>query len=498
MAISLKHAFESAVPDGGDASLVRPSNWNAEHILLVATGILLGRATAGDGAAEELTPAQVRTLLNVEDGAAADMSAAEILAALLTVDGTGSALDADLLDGNEASAFPLLNGDGGIDLSTNDGIDVNPGSDIDADLLTVGVTGTPTFSWDESSNQFRSTHGLIIGATGDGAHTIAGVSIVSNFEIHSEGGTDPGGLSVHRHSDSQVLGGHALFLKSRGTHASPTVVADNDILAWLDGLGHDGTDYESAAAIQFLIDGTPGNNDMPGEIAFFTNAGSQTLTRRISIRADGSVEIVTGPLTLPNTGLHLLDTNASHDLIIAPGSDLSADRTLTLTTGDADRTLTLGGDTTLSGGTHSGTNTGDEATASEGTEGVVDQATDAEIRAATSGAHAIMAEDLQTANALVTLTDDTTVAVDWTAGINFTLTLTTDRILGNPTNEIPGTFRMVFVISDGGPDELTFGSEYGGTPPTLDDITTTKGYLLTIFCRAVGQFIVTAVDGSPA
>lgn len=65
-------------------------------------------------------------------------------------------------------------------------------------------------------------------------------------------------------------------------------------------------------------------------------------------------------LTVPNTGLHLLDTNASHDLIIAPGSDLTADRTLTITTGDAARTLTLSGDTTLSGGTHSGTNTGDQ------------------------------------------------------------------------------------------------------------------------------------------
>lgn len=42
----------------------------------------------------------------------------------------------------------------------------------------------------------------------------------------------------------------------------------------------------------------------------------------------------TGEVTIPNTGLHLLDTNASHDLIIAPGSNLTADRTLTLTTGD--------------------------------------------------------------------------------------------------------------------------------------------------------------------
>lgn len=54
-----------------------------------------------------------------------------------------------------------------------------------------------------------------------------------------------------------------------------------------------------------------------------------------------------GVQTIPNTGLHLLDTNASHDLIIAPGSNLTADRTLTVTTGDANRTLTLTGNATL-------------------------------------------------------------------------------------------------------------------------------------------------------
>jgi len=52
-------------------------------------------------------------------------------------------------------------------------------------------------------------------------------------------------------------------------------------------------------------------------------------------------------VTFPNSGLHILDTNASHDLIIAAGSDLSADRILTITTGDSARTLTFTGDATL-------------------------------------------------------------------------------------------------------------------------------------------------------
>lgn len=65
----------------------------------------------------------------------------------------------------------------------------------------------------------------------------------------------------------------------------------------------------------------------------------------LSLPADVLIPTV---LTVPNTGLHLLDTNASHDLIIAPGSDLTADRTLTVTTGDSSRTLTISGNTTIS------------------------------------------------------------------------------------------------------------------------------------------------------
>lgn len=56
-----------------------------------------------------------------------------------------------------------------------------------------------------------------------------------------------------------------------------------------------------------------------------------------------------------NTGFSIQDTNASHSLIISPGSDLSANRTFTITTGDADRTLTMSGNATISG-----TNTGDQ------------------------------------------------------------------------------------------------------------------------------------------
>lgn len=54
MAVSLKHAFSSGKADGVDATLVQPSNWNAEHTLQLATNRLLGRTSAGTGAVEEI------------------------------------------------------------------------------------------------------------------------------------------------------------------------------------------------------------------------------------------------------------------------------------------------------------------------------------------------------------------------------------------------------------------------------------------------------------
>lgn len=54
MTISLKHAFTSAKGDPADTTLVRPSNWNAEHTLTLAQDKLIGRQSSGTGAAEEI------------------------------------------------------------------------------------------------------------------------------------------------------------------------------------------------------------------------------------------------------------------------------------------------------------------------------------------------------------------------------------------------------------------------------------------------------------
>lgn len=115
MAVSLKHKFVSAKSDGVDTTLVRPSNWNAEHDLLLDTGKLVGRTTAGNGAAEEITPGTGLTLatgtLAVDTGTTGAkvplLNGTNIWTGLQTFgNGTGAASAA--INGAAATARPLI------------------------------------------------------------------------------------------------------------------------------------------------------------------------------------------------------------------------------------------------------------------------------------------------------------------------------------------------------------------------------------------------------
>lgn len=131
--------------------------------------------------------------------------------------------------------------------------------------------------------------------------------------------------------------------------------------------------------------------------------------------------------------------------------------------------------------------------------GVQELATDAEVRAATTGALSVTAAHLETAAATVALTDAAPVAVDWDTGVNFTLTVTANRQIGNPTNGQPGTYRTILVQGNDGTDRtITFGNQFGGDIPGLTDCDNVKKYLLTIYCKTSTQFIVTAINGSDA
>lgn len=66
-------------------------------------------------------------------------------------------------------------------------------------------------------------------------------------------------------------------------------------------------------------------------------------------------------LQFPNAGLTIADQNADHTLVIVPDENFTADRQLSIEVNDANRTIDLAGDLTVSANaTVSGTNTGDQ------------------------------------------------------------------------------------------------------------------------------------------
>lgn len=142
-----------------------------------------------------------------------------------------------------------------------------------------------------------------------------------------------------------------------------------------------------------------------------------------------------------------------------------------------------------------------EGAASAGADILSDQniATAAEIRAATAGDNVVSAAGIESASAEVTLTDAATIAVDWDTFINGVVTLTSNRVLGNPTNGQPGTWRTVMVKGDAASSPatartLTFGNQYKGDIPTLNNIDDHQWYLLMIFCVSTTHFVVSAKE----
>lgn len=114
------------------------------------------------------------------------------------------------------------------------------------------------------------------------------------------------------------------------------------------------------------------------------------------------------------------------------------------------------------------------------------KANDAAIRGATAGS-VLTPDGVASSYAWVTLTDAASIALDWSAGFNRTVTLGGNRTLANPTNVVPGSSRFIEVVQDGtGSRTLAFDTNYrfpGAVAPTLS-VTAGRKDLLQLYARS--------------
>jgi len=142
-----------------------------------------------------------------------------------------------------------------------------------------------------------------VGIGGDTAGIVSGTTVTSKFCVKDDQ-TRPTAGFVHAQNTNPNSGSWVYACRSRGTLDTPAVVQDDDNLATWFVAGHDGTDLALAASIRFDVDGTPGNNDMPGRIVVATTPdGAQTPVEALRIDSAqkvtfaGDVEITGGDIS---------------------------------------------------------------------------------------------------------------------------------------------------------------------------------------------------------
>ena len=175
---------------------------------------------------------------------------------------------------------------------------------VDGDFGNILISGNTISTTDLNGTLEVNPDGTGgVGIGGDTTGVVSGVAVSSKFCVKDDQ-TRPTAGFVHAQNTNPNSGSWVYACRSRGTLDTPAVVQDDDNLATWFVAGHDGTDLALAASIRFDVDGTPGNNDMPGRIVVATTPdGSQTPVEALRIDSAqkvtfaGDVEITGGDIS---------------------------------------------------------------------------------------------------------------------------------------------------------------------------------------------------------
>ena len=177
--------------------------------------------------------------------------------------------------------------------------------------------------YDHSENRmgFRtngaSNEHMIINSSGIVALGVTTARYDDLLQVEGTGGDSA--IAVIRNSNNGSGAGLLLGKSRTNSVGGNTIVQDDDKLGVISFGGADGTDLASIAAqITGEVDGTPGENDMPGRIIFKTTSdGSAGTTERVRIDSGGRMGVGLEPNTsdvATNISPGLIQTDGNIDL----------------------------------------------------------------------------------------------------------------------------------------------------------------------------------------
>ena len=169
----------------------------------------------------------------------------------------------------------------------------------DPDATNAGII---IYSHVDDSIRFQHASSERIRIDSAGALLVAHTSGRNNFNsatstehapiIQLEGTNQRRAISVTSTNNND--GGILMLARQNGNPGANTVVSDGNQIGRVDFQASGGTNMEVAAQITAEVDGTPGDNDMPGRLLFKTTAdGANSASERIRINASGNVAVGT-------------------------------------------------------------------------------------------------------------------------------------------------------------------------------------------------------------